>query len=150
MTAGITTSTPTRGERNHNPGNIERGAVAWQNEVRPPESLPGVQPEPRFAQFRSPEDGIRALAKLVRNYHQWYNLNTVRSVINRWAPPKENDTSAYVKHVAEMMGVDADEPLNLHEQETLQKITKAIITHENGRCIYHDNVIHVAVRRAFS
>src|SRR4051812_38910947 len=91
----------TRGIINANPGNIDRGKppTAWLGLATPAEMTPEQKAEKRFAVFRSPEYGIRALAKLLQTYQSKHGLRTVRGIINRWAPPVENNTGAYVNAV---------------------------------------------------
>jgi len=69
-----------RGIRNNNPGNIEWGE-RWQglDELRPDR-------DPRFAQFISPEDGIRALAKTLQTYQKKHGISTIEGIISRLAP----------------------------------------------------------------
>lgn len=136
----------TRGERNHNPGNIREGTLdktTWQGERV-------TDDDPSFEEFQSAEDGIRALAKVLLNYQRRHGLKTVRSIINRWAPPVENDTGAYVDHVAEHLGVNADATIDLESNMTLFKLVYAVIRHENGRVIYKDDVIEDAIDRAYA
>ena len=118
----------TRGERNNNPGNIRLSATKWQGEIAGNDTA--------FVTFATPADGIRALAKLLKNYSTRYGLNTVRGIINRYAPPVENNTSAYVAAVAADMGIGPDAPLNLSDAGTLDALVTAIIHHENGRVSY--------------
>ncbi|HEY6022286.1 MAG TPA: structural protein P5 [Candidatus Paceibacterota bacterium] len=127
--------TPTRGERNNNPGNIERGTIHWQG------MADDQSGDKRFIVFNTPEDGIRALAKLLFNYQNIHGLNTVRQIVNRWAPPTENDTYSYVNTVASEVGVTPDDKINLTDSETLAKLVTAIIRHENGRVIYAESMI---------
>ncbi|SFO05754.1 hypothetical protein [Xenorhabdus japonica] len=57
----------TRGIRNHNPGNIDHNSAnKWQGQIG---IETGVK-NPRFCRFESPEYGIRALMKLLTNYHK--------------------------------------------------------------------------------
>ncbi len=61
-----------------------------------------------FVTFLTVAHGYRAAWKLLANYHRYYRLWTLRQVINRWAPPQENNTSAYVRHVAALTRLDPD------------------------------------------
>lgn len=115
-----------RGIRNNNPGNIRIGQK-WQGLVTKYE-----QTDPSFDQFIDPTWGIRALAALLVNYQDKYKLNTVRAIIDRWAPPNENDTTSYINLVAKAVQVRPDQPLDLHRYETLRPLVEAIIRHENG------------------
>ena len=125
-----------RGLRNNNPGNIRHSASNWQGTA-------GAQTDTSFVQFISPEYGIRALTKLLQNYQSRYGLNTVRDIINRWAPPVENDTGAYVAYVARMTNVDPDEVIDINEKMT--PIVTAIIRHENGSNPYPDELIQKGI-----
>lgn len=125
----------TRGERNNNPGNIRPASYTWQGQI-------GIDSGPMgsYLIFERPEDGIRAIAKdLMTKYAR--GLNTVHAIINRWAPPSENDTNAYVKAVANEVGVQPDDKIDLNDASTLTKLVTAIIRHENGRVIYAESMI---------
>ncbi len=83
--------------------------------------------------------GIRALAVTLITYHDkrrakdGSNIDTIREVIERWAPPNENNTSAYVNEVSKAVGVTPDMIIDLHDYDTLRPLVEAIIRHENGR-----------------
>lgn len=111
-----------RGIRNNNPGNIRHGD-SWQG-------LAPQQPDSAFCTFIAPEYGIRAMGKILLNYERRYGLNTVRGIISRWAPAVENNTEAYVQHVATTLGVAPDEPFDVAGRLTV--LVTAIIRHENG------------------
>jgi hypothetical protein len=131
---------PTRGERNNNPGNIRLSSVKWQGEISGQDTA--------FATFATPEDGIRALAKLLRNYQTKNGLNTVRGIINRYAPPVENNTSAYVAAVAAAVGVAPDDQIDTGNPTTLNALVNAIIRHENGRNVYAASTVAAGVALA--
>lgn len=133
----ITEKAP-RGIRNNNPGNIRRSSIDWRGEV--------ATGDQTFEVFDTPEQGIRALGKILRNYQRKYGLNTVRGIINRWAPPTENNTDAYVQHVAEAVGADPDEPINV--DATLSLLVSSIILHENGINPYPAETIQRGVELA--
>lgn len=113
-----------RGIRNNNPGNIEWGDP-WQG-LRPVNE----RSDPRFCQFVSPAYGIRALARTLITYQDKHNIRTVSAAINRWAPPVENDTGAYVRAVQKVVGGDM---VDMHDYKYLRPLVEAIIRHENGR-----------------
>ena len=72
-----------------------------------------MQEDKAFCQFESMEFGWRAaFVLLCRTYYLKYRLQTIRAIITRWAPPQENNTEAYIRHVAERTGIYADEPLD--------------------------------------
>ena len=116
-----------RGLRNCNPGNIRKSTTAWKGETF-------EQNDPDFVTFETPEYGLRAMAVILKNYQRKHGLNTVRQIINRWAPPQDsNDTSAYVDAVAAQLGVEPDDRLNLETGDDLTDLIAAIVHHENGK-----------------
>jgi hypothetical protein len=132
--------TVTRGVRNNNPGNIDRGQD-WQGLATPAEMTKEQKAEKRFAVFRSPEYGIRALVKLLQTYQTKHGLRTIRGIINRWAPPAENDTGAYARAVAKAVGVGVDDPVDMGNRETAAALVAAIIAHENAGFRYSAAVL---------
>jgi hypothetical protein len=124
-----------RGVRNRNPGNIDRNATKWQGMADDQTS------DPRFVVFKTPQYGIRAIARLMLTYQSQYGLTTIRGIVNRWAPPIENNTSAYVAAVAAGVGVGPDDPVEVDSCEVMLPLVKAIILHENGANPYPDSVI---------
>lgn len=139
----------TRGIRNNNPGNIDRVAgVRWQGAA---EDQSG---DSRFVVFKSPEYGIRAIARVLITYQDkrqakdGSKIDTIAEIIDRWAPTNENDTSAYVKHVASITGMSANGMIDVYRHEVMFKLVKAIITHENGTQPYSDDTINQGLRLA--
>lgn len=133
----MTTRLP-RAVRNNNPGNIDRTATAWQGEDRSAEAR---RREPRFAVFHAPEWGFRAIARTLRTYRERHGLVTVRGIINRWAPPNENDTGAYVAVVARAVGVKPDDVVDVTKIAHAFPLVKAIARHEAGGDYWPDDVI---------
>lgn len=52
-----------------------------------------------FCEFANLEYGVRALLYILYKYYYVYRLYSVASIINRFAPPSENNTDAYVRYV---------------------------------------------------
>jgi hypothetical protein len=124
-----------RGIRNHNPGNIDYNPkTQWKGLDNPPS-------DGRFCRFTSAKFGIRALCILLRNYQKLYNLRTVRHIIDRYAPPHENNTDAYVMAVAKAIGVAPTDKIDLFNSAVLLPLVKSIIKHENGYNPYSDDDI---------
>lgn len=121
----------TRGIRNNNPGNIRRSKDKWQG-------LSPTQTDSEFFQFKDPIYGLRALAILLINYQDDHQLRTIERIINRWAPPNENDTGAYALAVAKSTGFGLNKALNMHDFACLAPMIKAIVQHENGGMPYTD------------
>lgn len=133
------TGTTTRGIRNNNPGNIRKGQP-WQG-------LAPNQTDPAFDQFITPQYGIRAIVKIILSY-QTRGYDTIRKIINAWAPTNENDTTAYINNVASLIGVAPDDCINLQNMEVWDKLIKAIIRQENGQQPYPDDIIDAGIKMA--
>lgn len=116
-----------RGIRNNNPGNIRHGSSQWQG-------MSLQQLDNEYVTFDDPIYGIRAMAKLLKNYQSRYNLNTVAEIIGRYAPPSENITGAYVTAVSKKLGVSPDQEIDV--ANALPQLIPAIIHHENGQQPY--------------
>lgn len=142
-------TTQTRGVRNNNPGNIDYNkANDWQGQLGL-EIKVGAS-TPRFARFDTPENGIRALGKLLLTYQRKHGLKTVEQIISRWAPSTENNTRAYADAVARAMQVTAHANINLSTVAMLRPMVEAIIRHENGYNPYVRGEIDEGVRRALA
>jgi hypothetical protein len=128
-----------RGIRNDNPGNIERGKTKWVG-MRP------IQTDSRYLQFENAEYGIRALYRTLLTYRNSHGLNTIRGIINRWAPPAENNTAAYIAFVSKLLKVGADTPLTTATQ--YMELIKAITRKENSVMPYSDAEILKGMRLA--
>lgn len=130
-----------RGIRNNNPGNIDYNPkVKWQNLDEPPT-------DGRFCRFKTPPDGIRALCRVLITYQDkrqatdGSKIDTAREIVERWAPPSENNTDAYVKAVRAALGLDGEEidgEVDVHDYACMKPLVKAIIKHENGKQPYTD------------
>jgi hypothetical protein len=130
-----------RGVRNANPGNIERTSDNWQGLIGD---------DGRFCKFATAYYGIRALAIILLNYERKHGLRTVRSIISRWAPGKENDTEAYIRAVANDTHFPETKSLNLRDPGVLTPLVHAIIKHENGFNPYTVEYVEAAVVAALS
>jgi len=146
MTSDATT---TRGERNNNPGNINYDpANVWRGQLGLELVPEGEGYAPRFARFGAPVYGIRALAKLLATYIRHDHCTTLEAIIDRWAPAADrNDTASYINDVCQRTGYGADHPLAA-DAATLGTLVRALIHHENGRCLYDPALIAQAVQMA--
>lgn len=152
-----------RGIRNNNPGNIEWGSP-WQGLV----TVTSKNRDGRFCQFSDAAYGIRAIAMTLITYYDkrkakdGSKIDSIREVIERWAPPVENNTGAYANQIAKVLNISPDsETLNLHDYDTMRGFVESIIRHECGdpkksgvtphknvNEWYPDEVIDEALRRA--
>ena len=129
-----------RGIRNNNPGNIRHGDK-WRG-------LADKQTDASFCVFKAPEWGLRALVKILRNYQTKHGLKTVESIINRFAPQIENDTSSYILSVCQVLDVKPRDVIDVFEPGIMINRLKAIIRHENGIQPYSDEVLKKSLELA--
>ena len=117
-----------RGIRNNNPLNIRRSKDKWKG-------LAKTQNDPSFCQFETMEYGWRAAFYLLtRTYYHKYRLYTIRSIIQKWAPPIENKTGAYINNVCQLTGIGPDEPIGIPSDQPARwmMVGAAMATQENG------------------
>ena len=113
-----------RGIRNNNPLNIKRG-TNWLG-------LSKHQTDPSFCQFDSMTYGLRAGLIIIRTYMQRYRLTNIHGIVSRWAPPKENDTDAYVKSVSSMMKMHALQAFDFGDRGRIVALVSAMCKVETG------------------
>jgi len=130
-------SSKSRGIRNNNPLNIRVSGDNWQG---------SNGDDGEFVTFETPEKGIRAAARILKNYRDKYGLKSVGQIITRWAPPSENNTASYIKNVAKKVGVSASDDLLDYEYQSL---ISAMIHHENGQQPYSASVIADGFEQGF-
>lgn len=122
-----------RGYRNNNPLNIDYynryGQVAnnWQGQT-------GVEPEGRFAQFKTMPYGYRAALITLRTYIKKYGANTIAKMVGRWAPAAadNNNTDNYIRFVSNMTDINKDQIIDRNDADSLCKIVYAMTLFENG------------------
>lgn len=114
--------------KRNNPGNIHHSAMQWQGEI--------TAPGEAFCRFASLELGCRAMLKLLRRYISVKKRNSVRKIIALWAPPSENNTSAYIDFVARSMEVHPDDTL-CADRDTLIALASAMTRVEQGTSVPH-------------
>lgn len=114
-----------RGIRNNNPGNLNFAGQAGATKEGGKNG--------RFAVFESMRDGISALYKQIQLYFS-RGVNTIESVVNKYAPADDNNNvQAYIKQLVGATGKQADEKLSGEDTETVFKLIRGIINHENGK-----------------
>jgi hypothetical protein len=129
---------------NRNPGNLKKGKFLYPEEVTPPLST--------FRKFRTWSDGYAGLIIHFRRYAAGYidknKLDTIRKILNTYAPPHENNTQAYIGFVCKETGFNADQKLNFYDKDTCWKMCKAFAMQEDGKNNLDDAVIHEAFGKA--
>ena len=106
-----------RGIRNNNPLNIRLSSDRWQGQVLPQRG----SGEGAFCVFESMAYGWRAaFVILCKTYYGKYKLKTIRAIITRWAPPKENNTEVYIRRVTDRIGIGPDRELGSPQEHPAQ------------------------------
>ena len=118
-----------RGIRNNNPLNIIKGCN-WKGE-RP------IQKDKHFEEFESMQMGLRAGIKLIKNHINGFNgrrrpCNTIRKLINTWAPITENDTQSYIATVCKHTGLSPNEIIHSDDRRNIIAIARAMAYVECG------------------
>lgn len=115
----------TRGLRNNNPLNIRLGGDRWQGEVVPSQDR-------AFKQFSTMAWGYRAAFKLLNNYRRLHGCRNLADFIERWAPPSENDTHAYIDAVAKRARISDLTQIDTQDGDLMCRIVAAMSRVENG------------------
>lgn len=112
--------------RLNNPFNIEKNpSINWLGSIEPGD-------DKVFCTFTSPEFGLRAGFINIKNQIK-EGYNTITKIITKYAPPSENDTGAYISAISKAIGINKDTVL---VPNNYYNLGLAIITHEQGTCIY--------------
>lgn len=69
---------------------------------------------------------------LLDTYERRHGCDTLRKMIDRYAPPVENDTAAYVETVAKRSMVAPDSRISTDNKEVMVPIVAAMSAVENG------------------
>lgn len=109
-----------RGLRNNNPGDIKTGEQ-WQGMVGD---------DGTFVTFSDITWGTRALATDLANKIN-EGENTITEIVSIYAPPSENNTTAYIASVSADTGFDPNAVLGM-DQATLHALMRAVMNHELG------------------
>ncbi len=62
-----------------------------------------IEPSNGFCQFSDLKYGFRAAFIIIFNYKNLHDCKTIGEIIARWAPPSENNTSAYRDFIANLL-----------------------------------------------
>lgn len=111
------------GLRNNNPGNIRVSKTIFRGEVATDNA---------FKKFDTMVNGYRAMFVLLRNYNRYHGINSIRGIINRYAPSVENNTCAYIDYVSRATKIDPDSVLDFKQKMPLVSIVYAMAYLETG------------------
>jgi len=113
------------GIRHNNPGNIRITTIPWQGKSVGPE-------DSGFEYFDAPIYGLRAMMINIINYQKKHGLNSIETIISRYAPPSENNTQKYITDVAAWTGLDPLKHYNFSEFGVLVPVIRAMVRKECG------------------
>jgi hypothetical protein len=143
--AAVAPSAGPMGFRQNNPGNLRSdGKTRWQGST-------GVPAAGEFLTFSNPYQGVRAMARTLFNYGRRHKIDSLEGVVNRYAPAKENNQSAYLASVRQKTGLKPGARIDLTDEATLQKLVPAMGSHEIGPryfSTYDPSMVSNAVARA--
>jgi len=127
LAAGLMTSQASASIFNNNPGNIRTSPTNWNGEV--------TEPGEKFERFSDMHMGVRASARILRTYGRKYGIDTINKIIDRYAPPEDNNpnNANYARHVSNGSGFDVDEKIDLNDPQVLLKLMRPIFEFENGQ-----------------
>lgn len=130
-------SSGTLATRNNNPLNIRYSqANNWNGK--------GADNGSGFENFESPDHGLRAGLKLMRNHISNGN-DTLSSLISAWAPAKDkNNPVQYTQFVSSKTGIPVDAKLDPNNPQQMQSIAKAMSQQEGYKASISDNQLNRA------
>lgn len=87
-----------------------------------------------FESFEDMASAFRATGIILQNYNSnhFNHEMTLRQMINRWAPPSENDTESYIKFMEQTTGFNDTDIIDTGDYEVLVKVIKAMTKLEIG------------------
>lgn len=122
-----------RGIRNNNPLNIKIGNT-WLGEVEHPT-------ETTFEQFVNMKYGLRAAFIILRRYIRRYGKNTIRQIVQTWAPETENQVNAYVANVCKFTGLAEDAKIDYFDKDTMCRLVGAMARVECGQSVSEKDIM---------
>ena len=83
-----------------------------------------------FVEFDTQEHTIRAWLVMMRTYRRKHGLTTIRGIINRFAPPTENNTEKYIRYCCTVTLKGSMEPIT--NRATYYVLGQAMARMETG------------------
>ena len=124
-TANTNTSTKVPKIKNNNPGNIRAvRKIKWKGQIG---SNRG------FCVFDSLEHGYKAMEKNLTTYDQKYGRDTIKEIIESWAPRCENNTHGYISEVSIQTGYAPNQELDLKDKKIATNLMVAMTRQEHGK-----------------
>lgn len=129
---------------NNNPGNVEfrnqEGAKLYQ---------PNPNKKGRFAIFPTQEEGLYQIGRQLQLYDSRGD-NTIRKMINKYAPSTENNTAGYIDGIVKQSGYDADKQVDMTDVKLVSALIRGIVRAEVGTAPYTDKQYEEAALRSIA
>lgn len=91
-------------------------------------------------------DGIAALYKQLKLY-AGRGIDTISEIVKKYAPAADgNNVGAYINSLMKATGKGANETLNPQDMDTMVKLIRGIVNHENGMGHVDDQQILAGVQ----
>jgi hypothetical protein len=113
----------------HNPGNVEAGKWA--------DAHGATGRAGRWAVFPDDETGRAAIKSRITSY----KAKTLTGIMNKYAPPSENDTPHYIKTISQWTGIDPNKPLT---DDQYEQVVNSIIRFEGAHSTAGRTAIQVS------
>jgi len=130
------------GLRQNNPGNIRSGKDNWLGLTEGGNE--------GYAQFESPEYGLRAMARTLGTYADTHDIGTIDGLIDRYAPAGDNTEESRANYkgvLADTLGVGVNDPIDL--KAARNQLMPAMIGFENANNMpYTQDQINMAIQAA--
>lgn len=127
QTSNFTNMALTRPLRNNNPLNIRISNNNWLGKIPVEQNT-----DKAFEQFTNIKWGTRAAMINLRTYYKRDGLKTIRQIISKWAPEKDNNlTESYIKHVSQRMAIPENQELE-YNKETWCRLVAAMAVSEGA------------------
>lgn len=98
-----------------------------------------------FLQYNDPNAGLTAASNNLLYYQDKEGRDTIRKIIERWAPSSENDTAAYIRNVSNWTKFGPDQKLDLHDAKTRAEVLSAITRQEGSKHYYSPGAVKVVI-----
>ena len=97
-------------------------------------NLGNMRPVGQSTGFQPPVSVDKDLARIDDNLKAYGDkgINTLSGIINRWAPPSENDTPTLIKNASQFLGIDPNQKIDLTNPAVRQALSTAIIKQEGN------------------
>ena len=98
------------------------------------------EPHNGFCSFDTLHNGLRAAAKLLRNYIELRGCNTIELIVSRWAPSNENNTENYIRFVSSKTKMPRDKPIRFIKSHIIC-LMHAMAKMESGIELSYDQLL---------